>query len=89
MESLFDGVDNFHQMIPFLDQDHKYRIKNDKGENYLALEPASTNKMFYIQLKNNKTHIYISKPILNEYISRIAYYLGFRFDNCTLDIIPF
>lgn len=88
MESLFDGVDNFHQIISFLDQDHKYKIRNEKGDNYLALEPVGTNRMFYITLTIKETHIYLSKPILKEHISRIAYYLGFRFENCTLDIIP-
>jgi len=87
MESLFDGVGNLHQIISFLDQHHKYKIRNEKGDNYLVFEPTGANRMFYITLTNKDTHIYLSKPITKEYISRIAYYLGFRFEDWTLDII--
>ena len=88
IESLFDGDDNLHQIVSCLDQDHKYKIGNEKDDNYLAVEPAGTNKMYNIALITKQTHIYLSKPILGDYISRIAYYLGFRFENCTIEVIP-
>jgi hypothetical protein len=88
IESFFDVDENLHQKISFLDQDHKYKIRNENDDNYLAVDPTGVESLFNIVLVNNETHIYLSKPIIKDYISRIAYYLGFKFENCTLDIIP-
>ena len=86
---LFERANNFLQVISFLDQNHKFFIRNEVDDNFLILEPASGNEMFNIKLKTSEKDISLSKPILKEYISRIAYYLGFRFENFILeDTIP-
>jgi len=82
---LFEGAHNFHQIISYLDHNHKFFIRNKNDDKYLVLEPATENKMFIIKLITNEKDITLSKPILKQYIPTIAHYLGFRFESCVLE----
>jgi hypothetical protein len=86
---LFEESNTFHQIISFLDQDHKFLIRNENDYKFLILEPATENKMFNVKFVTNEQDISSSKPISKHYIPTIAYYLGFRFESCVLeDRIP-
>lgn len=85
MMKIFNGANNFHQIISLLDQNHRFFIRNEIDDNFLIIEPVTENEMFSVKLKTTEKDISLSKPILKEYISRIAFYLGFRFENCILE----
>jgi hypothetical protein len=89
MMELFEEANNFHQIISYLDHNHKLFIRNEKDNNYFVLAPATENEMFNVKLITKEKDISLSKPILKHYIPTIAHYLGFRFENCILeDRIP-
>jgi hypothetical protein len=87
MELLDIRYDSFEEILPLLDMEHKYRIKNEKMQDTLFIEPSLRENYYYLTIeKQSFLREGLMKPISKEYIERVAYHLGFRFDCCALEI---
>ena len=80
--------DNFSEILPIMDMEHKYRIRNETNDT-IYLEPSLIDNHYHITIiKHSALTRRLSKPVSKDYIERIIYYLGFKFNQCTCDITP-
>jgi len=80
--------DNFRDILPLMDMSHKYRIRNEMNDT-IYLEPALIDNFYHITIiKDSEQSKRLSKPVLKEYLARMIFYLGFKFNQCTCDITP-
>lgn len=88
IEIIDKRYDNFSDILPLLDMEHKYRIRN-KINDTIYLEPSVVDNHYHITvIKHSELTKRLSKPVLKEYLGRMIYYLGFEFNQCTCDISP-
>ena len=86
IELIDKSYDKLSDILPLMDMDHKYRIRNDIKDT-IYLEPALIDNHYHItMIKHSVLTERLTKPVSKEYIARIIYYLGFKFDHCTCDI---
>ena len=86
IELIDNNYDNFSEILPILDMEHKYRIRNELNDT-IYLEPAIIDNHYHITIiKHSALTKRLSRPVSKEYLQRIIYYLGFKFYNCTCDI---
>ena len=72
--------DSFSEILPILDMEHKYRIRNDMNHT-LYLEPSFIDNYYHLTInKHTSLSIRLSKPVAKEYLNRFIYYLGFKFN---------
>jgi len=88
IELIDKKYDSFSDILPLIDMEHKYRIRNDTNDT-IYLEPALIDNHYHITvIKHSALMRRLSKPVSKEYIGRILYYLGFKFNQCTCVITP-
>lgn len=88
IELIDKNFDTFSDILPLMDMEHKYRIRNETNDT-IYLEPALFDNYYHITLiKHSALTERLSKPVSKEYLQRIIYYLGFKFNQCTCDITP-
>ncbi|MBY9002714.1 MAG: hypothetical protein KGD73_01960 [Candidatus Lokiarchaeota archaeon] len=86
IELIDKKYDNFSEILPILDMGHKYRIRNEMKDT-IYIEPALIDNHYHITIiKHSALAKRLSKPVSKEYMQRIIYYLGFKFNSCTCDI---
>lgn len=86
IEIIDKKYDQFSEILPILDMGHKYRIRNEINDT-IYLEPALIDNYYHITIiKHSALTRRLSKPVSKEYLQRIIYYLGFKFNRCTCDI---
>lgn len=86
IELIDNKYEKFSEILPILDMEHKYRIRNELNDT-LYLEPALFDNYYHITIiKHSAFTKRLSKPVSKEYLQQIIYYLGFKFNSCTCDI---
>ncbi|MHA1670801.1 MAG: hypothetical protein ACTSV5_09505 [Promethearchaeota archaeon] len=86
IELLDKRHDSFSEILPLMDMEHKYRIRNEVNDT-IYLEPALIDNYYHITvIKHSALTKRLSKPVFKDYLQRMIYYLGFKFNNCTCDI---
>ena len=86
IELIDNKYEKFSEILPILDMEHKYRIRNELNDT-IYLEPALFDNYYHVTIiKHSALTKRLSKPVSKEYLQQLIYYLGFKFIGCTCDI---